>query len=172
MTDFHAQNFATREGTMGDIAEGVFDLVHPKSHNLGLNRFWSNGIRLYLGKMTPAMRYTPDRLNAMAFVEVMGIGTKQALSLKDEKLAALMQWTVLGPVELFVYDSKKHRYWEAPIERWGKRIHSFGAPGAFHDGKTFRRLAARHFPCEPKDAPHVPPSLPVQPVTGTVGGQA
>ena len=35
---FHEQSFEARLGAMGDTAEGVFDIVYPKHHKLGLNR--------------------------------------------------------------------------------------------------------------------------------------
>lgn len=98
---------------MGDIAEGVFDHVYNgRAHELGLNRYWQNGDRLYMNKMTAAMRYAPDRMTIDALIEVMGVGHDQTLKIKLEKLDALTKWEEVGPVRLFVYDSKNHRYWE------------------------------------------------------------
>lgn len=149
---FHAQSFSSRHDQMGDIAENVFDTINgDRVHPLGLNRYWKNGKRLSLSSMTIPMRYTPDRMVGDAFVEVMGIGRDQTLKIKDEKLSALWQWRHLGPVELFVYDSHKERYWQAPLEDWWRAVRSYGQNAAFHDGKTYLALHVLHFPCSPTE---------------------
>ena len=149
---FHKQSFASRHNTMGDISEAVFDqITEGRSHPLGLNRYWMNGDRLYMNKMTPAMRYTPDRLTAHAFVECMGCGRDQILKVKHEKMEALLDWTDLGPVDLFVYDSSKARWWQAPIGTWWAQCREHGAEGTFPEGKRYYALATAHFPGEPNE---------------------
>jgi hypothetical protein len=152
--NFHRQSFAARHNTMGDVAELIYDTVYDgQAHPLGLNRYWMNGKRLTLTAMTDAMRYTPDRMSADGYVEVMGCGRDQLLKLKTEKLKALQQWAALGPVNLFVYDSKNHRYWEAPLEQWDEAIADHADLGTFPEGKTYWSLHTRHFPSTPKEAP-------------------
>lgn len=151
---YNTQNFATRHGAMGDQSEAVHDEIHgDRVHRLGLNRYWANGGRLHLGNMTLPMRYAPDRMVDDALVECMGIGRDQTLKLKDEKLEALQAWTNIGPVRLFVYDSKNHRYWLAGLHRWLWMIEDFGVDAEFHDGKAYKGLHSDHFPGEPTDAP-------------------
>lgn len=150
MSEFHKQSWGARFGAMGDQAEGIFDLVYPKHHALGLNR-----PPFGVGGMDRNMRYTPDRMTRKAFHEVMGIGRAQTLKIKTEKLAALEDWSKLGPTELFVYDSKNHRYWEAAVEQWDQAAEQHGNLKAFPEGKKYFELAANHFPSQPKDAPNV-----------------
>ena len=149
--NFHQQSFSARFAAMGDQAEAIFDLVHPKSHELGLNRppFGMAG-------MSAVMRYTPDRMRRDAFVEVMGFGRGQALKVKDEKFEALQSWSTIGPVELFIYDSHNHRYWEGPLDEW-LLAYQGAERGEYEDnGKTYVTLPAAMFPFEPKQVPDVP----------------
>lgn len=141
---FHEQSFQSRFGTMGDQAEAAFDQVFPKNHKLGLNRppFSMSGMLL-------EMRYVPDRITRDAFVEVMGIGTDQTLKLKIEKFDALFAWKSIGPVDLFVYDSKHDRWWLAPITDWFRAVLLHGTLDQFHDGKEYAALHADHFPSLP-----------------------
>jgi hypothetical protein len=148
--NFHQQSFSARFGAMGDQAEGIFDLVHPKSHELGLNRppFGMAG-------MSANMRYVPDRMRRDAFVEVMGFGRGQALKVKIEKFEALQSWQTIGPVELFIYDSHNHRYWEGPLDAWRWAFEG-AETGEYEDnGKPYVTLPAENFPFEPSDAPDV-----------------
>jgi len=142
---FHKADFATRFQTMGDPAESAYDQVYPKSHKLGLNRpgFSMRG-------MTAAQRYTPDRMFRDRFVECMGCGRDDTLKIKDEKIEALKQWRMLGPVYLFVWSSKRSLYWEEPLEDWLIALAEHGVPGEFtNDSKTFRGLNVSHFPGSP-----------------------
>lgn len=129
---------------MGDTAEGIFDLIHPKSHQLGLNR-----PPFYMGKMTPEMRYTPDRMTSEGIYEVMGIGRDSTLKLKYEKIVALRAWTHIGPLFLFVYDQTGHAWYEAPWESWVSAVDAFGVAGTFPEGKDYYALHKRDFPCDP-----------------------
>lgn len=149
MTAFHGQNWRTREGTMGDIAENVFEQVSGgRFHRLGLNRVWADGRKLYLGHLTAAQRYTPDYLDMHGFVEVMGCGTDQVLKLKDEKLEALLEWSLLGETRLFVYDSKNNRYWDDRIPAWMQAFYDHNDRGTFPEGKVYWKLPTRKFPCQ------------------------
>lgn len=139
---FSDQSFNTRFGTMGDPAEEAFDQqLEGKTHALGLNR-----PNFTMRNMTLAMRYTPDRMTRHHLVEVMGIGRDQTLKIKDEKVEALGIWENIGPVHLFVYDQKNGRTFQAPIEEWRQALDEHGEPDMFPEGKSYRRLHARHFP--------------------------
>jgi len=146
MTAFHEQAWAQRFGVLGDTAEAVFDIVHPKSHKLGLNR-----PPFGMGGMNPVMRYTPDRMIRSAAVEVMGIGRDGVLKLKHEKLDALKSWAKIMSVDLFVYHQTSEVYYQAPLSKWGRALTQHGIDSSFDDGKTYIALSAEHFPCEPAE---------------------
>jgi hypothetical protein len=134
---------------MGDPAEAAFDLVYPRNHKLGLNR-----PSFFMGGMGLAMRYTPDRLMRDRIVECMGIGRDRKLKLKVEKLEALNIWQAIGPVWLFVFDQPKGTYYEAPLNEWEARCHSFGKRDTFeNDGKAYVELHANSFPSQPHQLP-------------------
>jgi hypothetical protein len=152
MSAFHQQSFAARHGEMGDASEAVFDRIHgDRVHALGLNRYWKNGDKLYLNKMTTPMRYAPDRQTIDRFVECMGIGRDQTLKIKDEKIVSLLRWNNIGPVDLFVYDSKNDRWWQAHILEWNLAIAEYGEVKHFPEGKAYWALHSDHFPGEPTD---------------------
>ena len=145
---FHEQPFSARFAVMGDQAEAVFDLIHPKNHELGLNRppFGMAG-------MSAVMRYTPDRMTRDAFVEVMGFGRGQTLKVKHEKFEALQAWATIAPVELFIYDSHNQRYWEGPLDAW-LWAYQDAETGVYPDnGKTYLTLPANQFPFDPTTIP-------------------
>lgn len=150
MNEFYEQPFSTRFAAMGDQAEAIHDLIHPKHHELGLNRppFGMSG-------MSATMRYTPDRMRRDAFVEVMGFGRGQALKVKHEKFEALQAWATIGPVELFIYDSHNHRYWEGPLDAWVWAFQDAEVGEYPDNGKTFLKLPADKFPFQPVDVPDV-----------------
>lgn len=145
---FRNQSFANRFAAMGDQSEGIFDLVHTKSHPLGLNR-----PNFTMRNMTPEMRYTPDRMTSDKLWEVMGFGTDQKLKIKVEKIEALLKWKEIGPTWLFIYDSKNHRYWEASLDAWHAACVLRGTLDSFPEGKEYYALTPEHFPTTPKDAP-------------------
>ena len=148
---FHRQSFTRRYATMGDTSEAVFDRVYPKNHQLGLNR-----PPFFMGGMTTAMRYTPDRMLRDRLVECMGVGRDRLLKLKHEKLDALHDWQAIGPVVLFVYDQHDNCFYEAPLQDWAGRFEAHGIDGTFdNDGKTYRALHVDHFPPSPQPIPEV-----------------
>lgn len=154
MSAFHQQNWNQRVTQMGDVAENICDIVHDgRTHALGLNRVWQNGRGLHLTQMTPAMRYTPDRMTIDAFIECMGVGRDRKLKIKDEKLAALAQWDALGPVRLGVYDQHNHVWYEAPIRDWIHHCNLYGHRRTFPEGKGYRELHVDNFPSDPIEIP-------------------
>lgn len=150
MTAFNKQAFSKRFGTMGDVAEGAFDVVHPRSHQLGLNR-----PNFHMGGMRLTMRQTPDRMTRDALWECMGVGKDRKLKLKTDKLEALGVWDEhIGPVWLFVWDSHKGRYYEAPLQAWAEHLKANGIDRTFeNDGKAYLELDVEHFPSEPMSLP-------------------
>jgi hypothetical protein len=146
---YHKRAWAERFGELGDTAEAVFDLVYPKSHNLGLSRppFSVSG-------MPAELRYTPDRMLRDRFVEVMGFGHDRLLKLKTEKLEALQVWTQLGQVDLFVFDQKLHHWFQAPINDWCQACEKWGDKDMFPEGKEYWALHASKFPADPTPVPH------------------
>lgn len=145
---FSKQSFNRRFATMGDPAEAAFDLVYPKHHKLGLNR-----PPFYMGGMTQAMRYTPDRMLRDRFVECMGIGRDRTLKIKDEKIEALQDWLRLGAVSLFVYDQSTDTYYEAPIDDWVSNLRAYASDDTFPEGKTYKALRSDRFPTTPTPLP-------------------
>ena len=126
---------------MGDEAEGVFDAVFPKNHAPGLNRPQMN-----VGALTLRQRYIPDRLDALGYAEVMGLGWDQTLKWKLEKIEALVQWSTTDPVTLFVWDRKNKRWCRESISAWFKLALEHGVYGEFSDGKQYVGIKTKHMP--------------------------
>jgi|SaaInlV_125m_DNA_1040241.scaffolds.fasta_scaffold59004_2 hypothetical protein len=162
MTKFYNGNFDTRMQTAGDPAEEACDKVYDyRTHDLGLNRVWKNGVGLYMAQMTPAMRYTPDRMVIDRNIECMGIGRDKTLKVKTEKLAAMQQWVNIGPIDLFVFDKPNNLYYQAPVEAWQKACRFHANVDTFPEGKTFYALHSEHFPSEAKEVPNVEAPTPL-----------
>jgi hypothetical protein len=144
MTSFHQQSFQSRLGAMGDESEAIFDELFTKNHKLGLNRppVAMSGVKL-------EMRYVPDRQVRDAFVECMGVGRDRLLKMKSEKFDALFVWTMIGPVDLFVWDSHAKNWYRAPIKDWYLRAAGHGIVGHFPEGKEYIALHVDHFPVPP-----------------------
>ena len=158
MTDtaFHKQSFNTRLGTMGDPAELACDKVYAyRTHKLGLDRVWQNGVGLFMAQMTPQMRYTPDRMVIDRFVECMGIGRDGTLKIKHEKIKALHYWADIGPTDLFVFDQTKNTYYQADIADWYEACVVDGEVKAFPEGKQYYALHRDHFPTQAEAVPDV-----------------
>jgi hypothetical protein len=154
---FHQRNFSDRLGTMGDPAEEACDLVYGhRTHALGLNRVWQNGVGLTMSQMTASMRYTPDRMTINSFVECMGIGRDKTLKIKTEKVHALSAWDMIGPTKLFVFDQPRNMYYEANIALWEDACMEAAELKMFPEGKEYWSLHRDHFPAP---AFIVPPAL-------------
>lgn len=141
---FNTQPFGQRFATMGDPAESAFTERNPTAHRLGLCRPEFN-----MSAMPAAMRYAPDYMIADGFVECMGIASRGSgtLKLKVEKADSLQLWALLGPTFLWVWDSSKRRWWEAPIQQWIDACHRFGTIERFPDNKKpYWELHHMYFP--------------------------
>jgi hypothetical protein len=149
---FNKQSFSKRFAKMGDEAEAMCDIVYPRHHKLGLER-----PPFFMGGMPATMRQTPDRMLRDRLIECMGVGRDRKLKVKDDKLAVLEIWDqAIGPVWLFVWDSHKKRYYEAPIGEWRVRIAESGIARTFeNDGKAYHELDVSNFPSDPHPIPEV-----------------
>lgn len=147
MTEFHERPFPARFAVMGDKAEGAFEGLHPNAHRLGLNR-----PNMSMAKMPATMRYAPDYMIEDMAVEVMGFSSRgnASLKLKCEKLDALQAWALIMPVNLWVYDSARNRYWTAPIRQWATMCQSHAERLFFPDNmRPYWNLPMTAFPDQP-----------------------
>ena len=132
---------------MGDTAEAAFLELHPEAHRLGLSR------PAFAVQATPVnLRYAPDFALQTGAYEVMGFSSRgnKCLKLKLEKARSLMSWALLVPTYLWVWDSAKRRYWEAPIDYWIDACDRNAERLFFEDNlKPYWNLGLEHFPCEP-----------------------
>lgn len=145
---FSDQNWVSRYRTMGDTAETAFTTLYPHAHRLGLNR-----PSFSVASLPQLFRHTPDFLLPGGFYEVMGVSSRNkdaTLKLKFEKLDSLKAWTLLGPGNLWVWDSNRKRYWCAPIAEWSHACAHYASVAYFPDnGKPYWELLITHFPGEP-----------------------
>ena len=104
---FSDQSWEHRFGQMGDASEAKFvEYCDGKCERWGINR--PEGV--YVPHLPARVRAAPDYLTDDGYVECMGLGRKQVLQLKLEKLNVLHWWHNLMPVRVFVWDSYKKRY--------------------------------------------------------------
>ena len=149
MSAFHQRSFSQRFGQLGDLAESIFDKVYPRHHKLGLER-----PPFFMGGMLQTMRCTPDRMLRDRLVECMGVGKDRKLKVKHDKLEGLAPWNGIGPVFLFVYDSWRHEWYEAPLDDWVRQLNTCGTPRTFeNDGKAYTELDVANFPTPPQPIP-------------------
>lgn len=141
---FRDRPFKSRFTKMGDEAEGVFEATYPE----GWTRFGLNRPPINLKDVPPFIRYTPDYLTGKGLVEVQGFGRDQTFKLKDDKLAALMQWHGMFRADLFVYDSHNKRYGFVRLRDLQAALEAGRAErGAFDDGKKpYWAVRAEHLP--------------------------
>lgn len=146
---FHQRSFTHRFDTMGDIAEKVFEQVFPEHSRVGINR-----PNMRVTDMPAELRYAPDYMTVDSFVEVMGIGRDKTLKVKLEKIMALQHWTAIAPVNFFVYDSNRNKWWIGPAHDWWIAAVTHGEVSHFHDNnKPYLALRSDHFPTEAHDGP-------------------
>lgn len=143
---FHEGTFAQRFGQMGDQAEGVFSLLCPNNHAVGLNR-----PPLNVGQLGLKERTTPDFLVQDAYVECMGIGGRSpSLKLKVDKALGLVLWNHDKHTDLFVWDSTRKRWWRTHILDWINACVAHGEVKRFHDNdKPYWELKPKDFPVNP-----------------------
>lgn len=102
------QPWNQRVGTLGDIAEGIFEQVAP------LGSMIPYGLRrppFRVKNLNSFQRNTPDYLTANGeFVEVMGCGRDGVVKLKLEKWEAQKQWAKQGPLRFFLWNSNTQEW--------------------------------------------------------------
>lgn len=129
---FAEKPFGVRIQTMGDIAERKFEEESAvKWVRYGLCRPAIN-----MSALPPELRYTPDYLTAQGLVEVQGLGRDQILKVKHEKLEALVWWSKIHPVYMFVYDSHKDRSFMVDLTGLRKRC-KISNSDEFPEGKPY-----------------------------------
>lgn len=130
MAAFADKDFASRLGSMGDEAEGVFEQVYEK----GWVRWGFNRPPISVASLATKVRYAPDYITSDGFVECMGFGKAQVLRLKVEKHIALLQWHQEMPTRLFVWDGTNQRYTYVTMDQLTDSIGDANR-GFFPEGK-------------------------------------
>lgn len=103
------QSWGQRVGTLGDIAEGIFEEVAPLGAFI---RYGLNRPPFKVANLNDMQRNTPDYLCGTGdFVEVMGCGRDNVVKLKPDKWEAQLAWDrKVGPVKFFLWNSN-HGEW-------------------------------------------------------------
>lgn len=113
MNAFRDRTFTERYSKMGDTAEKKFEEVYSK----GFVRWGLDRPPLQVPKLPKRIRYTPDYLTTSHLIECQGFGRDQELRLKVDKLNALEWWSLVHPVQIFVWDSHNKRYAYVDLEQ-------------------------------------------------------
>jgi len=137
-SSFRNQNWPSRLGTMGDIAENVFEEVHP----FGWSRFGLNRPPFSVAKLSMKMRYAPDYLTTASLIEVQGHGADQKTKLKVEKQRALYLWQQDYPVQLFLWDNHHKAYGLVTLDQMTHDIDAHGRLNHFPEGKPYWEIDA------------------------------
>lgn len=144
---FYKQSYVSRNKTMGSTAENAFLDRNPTAHRLGIDRPDFSVV-----KLSPNYRHAPDFLMVDGAYEVMGVSTRPkdaTLKMKVEKLDSLGAWELLGPVNLWVWDSHRKVCWSAPVSVWRDTMHTLAQIDRFPDNnKPYWKLLVKDFPVE------------------------
>lgn len=134
MNQFYQKDWKDREIELGDSAETMFEWVQTERHH-AWTRYGLLRPDVKLHMLPDLVRYTPDYLQNVRFVEVKGVGKDHTLKIKDKQLAALRTWNELVmPVDVFIWDSYRRRYGEVGIEHLYDLCHDFGTHEEFPEG--------------------------------------
>ena len=142
MTRYHQRDWKDRVGTLGDIAEGIFEEVSPLGswERLGWNR-----PSFKMKNLSAFMRHMPDYACGTGHVvEVMGCGRDNTVKLKEVKYEALRDWNKhAAPVCLFLWNSHTSEWalleWRE-IYNLMRRARREGQIQKFDDGNEFWAL--------------------------------
>ncbi len=134
---FNQQPFASRIHSMGDEAEGVFELVWPyKWVRFGFNRppvsmqFWND-----------FTRYTPDYMDRYGPIECQGFGRDRVLKIKNEKRVALRTWRRHEPqLRFFIWDTTNQRWTYAKWQVVDDLLSTTRLRGAYPEGTPWRGI--------------------------------
>lgn len=109
MAGYAEQKWNQRVGTLGDIAEGIFEQISPFGAWVrhGLNR-----PPFQMKQLTPEQRNAPDYLCGTGhYVEVQGCGRDNVIKVKLEKWEAQKKWHKhIGEVRFFFWNSNTSEY--------------------------------------------------------------
>lgn len=141
---FHDRNFASRFGTMGDIAEQIYEQVRPFGETVRFGWRRPRGVSVKL--MPQVIRHMPDYYtNSGYLVEVMGLGRDSILkSIKPDKWDALKEWQRLcraggTSIMFFVWNSHTEEYVVLSYDVLKELVAKSRRKGAktFNDGKEY-----------------------------------
>jgi hypothetical protein len=107
---YRNRSWDERVGTLGDMAEGVFEAISPYGR---WERFgWNRPQNVTMRHMAPFVRHAPDYYTQTGvLVEVMGCGKDNLVKLKVDKYEALKTWNrVANPVALFLWNSSEREW--------------------------------------------------------------
>lgn len=121
VTQFSQRPWAARFAEMGDTSEKKFlEFCDGKAERWGFNR--PEGLNIT--RLPARVRAAPDFVTNDGFVECMGLGRKQMLQVKDEKLGVLRFWNDLMPTRVFVWDSHKKRSCIISVPALGRLVNT------------------------------------------------
>jgi len=134
---FSEKSWDQRVGTLGDIAEGIFEEVAPLGKHL---RYGFNRPPFKLTRIPEYIKHTPDYVTGTGhLVEVMGCGRDNIVKLKLTKWEALKTWNKNADVVLFLWNSSTEEW---SLIQWGelrKLVSKARKAGveAFDDGNEY-----------------------------------
>ncbi len=135
------QPWGQRFGTLGDIAEGIFEEVRPLGTFL---RYGFNRPPFKLARIPDFVKHTPDYVTGTGhLVEVMGCGRDGIVKLKLTKWQALKTWNKAtgnnDAVVLFLWNSSTSEWtlieWDE-LQRLVSKARRAGVK-AFDDGNEY-----------------------------------
>ena len=134
---FSEKTWDQRVGTLGDIAEGIFEEVAPLGSHL---RFGFNRPPFKLTRIPEYIKHTPDYVTGTGhLVEVMGCGRDNVVKLKLTKWEALKTWNKNANVVLFLWNSSTSEWSLIQWDELQKLVTKARKAGveAFDDGNEY-----------------------------------
>lgn len=142
---YHQQSFSARSGTMGNIAEAIFEEHWPASHV----RYGLNLPPISMSMLPEMIRHTPDFLTSTCLVEVAGLGRDQIAKWKTVKHQALLAWDDIFDTRVFWWDSSKKRYGDCSITALNAVLRKKAVTTHhFHDGPEYKAIPAELLPVD------------------------
>ena len=141
---FASQSWTKRYEAMGDQAEAKWEEVCHEYVGLGPDGIPCS-VRAGLSRppfnpksLPTSVRYTPDYVTPIGWVECQGVGRDQVLKVKVEKMMDMFARSRDFPVHLFVWDSQKKRHAMLTTDRLFQLIDGGKAPlGYFPEPKAY-----------------------------------
>jgi hypothetical protein len=136
---FRERGWTARLTELGDEAEGKFG-EYMEEIGLGFARFGLDRPPVQVHRLSDFVRYTPDFVTSTQLVEVQGHGREGITKCKLTKLAALLDWTNLGGMEvsMFLWNSHRQVRFMIPFYAYNDAMCDRKArtQGAFDDGRN------------------------------------